>query len=335
MIKKTAAVLLLAATLLCVLPLFGCAKDDGIPDNMFSASLSGEPFIFYVPNDWQDNRDSGISSARFGLDVIASARAYVPEDENETLESFVQKHIEECKKNYETESVESKAAKLGKTASALRVEFDFKATEDAEKTKAVQYFAMNNGEAIMLSFYCKSADFDEYAEVFEQIRKEFVLTERTATENEAVTDKKTPDGMKLASNGLEYVFYIPTAWETDVSDSFSFAYYPEAGKPNVTVTSYLPNGEITAERYFLICEEDYEKSLSGYERLSEEKMKVAGREAIAYTYKTTYGGKDVKIMQTVLVYDTRVYSVTYTANSDRFDAHIDDVRAMLSAFRFR
>jgi hypothetical protein len=63
--------------------------------------------------------------------------------------------------------------------------------------------------------------------------------------------------------------------------------------------------------------------------------KVYDRNAVCFTYKTVYGGKEIKIMQTVFIYNDLAYSITYTAHADRFDAHIDDVNAMLDAFVLR
>ena len=40
-------------------------------------------------------------------------------------------------------------------------------------------------------------------------------------------------------------------------------------------------------------------------------------------------------MQTVTVYGGRIYSLTYTAPSDSFDAHIADVNAIITSFIFR
>ena len=66
MIKKILALILCAVILL---PIFvACDKDDDVPEGMQSVTLAGEPFIFYVPQDWIDNRDSGISAAYYSLE---------------------------------------------------------------------------------------------------------------------------------------------------------------------------------------------------------------------------------------------------------------------------
>jgi hypothetical protein len=196
---------------------------------------------------------------------------------------------------------------------------------------------LHSGDAIVLSFYCESSAFEEYAETFEEIRREFRFGERSLV-NDVETDKKTPEGMKLASESkIEYRFYIPNSWNTALGDGASTAFYAESGRPNVSVSSYplTTDAEIDAKKYFELCEEDYKKQLSGYELIGEEARTVHDRDAISFTYKTLYGSTEIRIMQTVFIYNGSAYSITYTALADRFDAHMDDVVRMLDEFRFR
>lgn len=338
MIKKLICVMLCA--LIC-LPLFsGCGNSDSTPDGMFNATIEGEPFILYVPNDWTDNRESGISSAYFGLNVIVSARYYALEGEGADLASFVEAYIEDCKAEQENFSFTQKEAKLDKKA-AIRVEYDL-AQSSGDDAMIIKYFAEHNGDIVMLSFYCQRSAFEDYAEVFEQIRTEFVLCEKVL-KNDEQTDKHTPEGMKLASGDIQYSFYVPHSWVTNLSDGFSSAYFDESGKPNVNVTVYSPSESVDVDGYFALCESDYKQTLSGYEFISSERVLVSdaskilkdedGYNATSFTYKTVYGESEIRIMQTVFIYGDLVYSITYTAHADRFDAHLDDVKAMLVAFR--
>ena len=331
MIKK---LLTMTVALLACLLVFTACNNDGVPDGMKSVTLEGEPFILYVPENWSDNRSSGISSAHSGLNVIVSARYYTPAGEDVTLDSYVAAYLEDCEKTYEDFSFTRKDASLGKNTPAARIEYDF-STGAQSDTKAVQYIAMQGEDAIMLSFYCNSSSFDSYAEDFEKIRSEFVFTAKSV-KNDSVTDKHTPAGMKIASgDDLNYVFYAPNSWITDLSDEHSYAYYPESGKPNVSVTAYTPSDLMTAEQYFEFCEEDYKKHLSGYELIGSAQRAVAERDAISYTYKTVYGETELRTMQTVFVYNDLLYSITYTAHADRFEEHLDDLEKMLDSFRFR
>ena len=85
-----------------------------------------------------------------------------------------------------------------------------------------------------------------------------------------------------------------------------------------------------------MAEGEYKKTFGDkYEYVGESERTVAERDAVSYTYVVSYGGERVKIMQTVLVYNGVVYSITYSAFEANFDAHTADVNRMLDAFIFR
>jgi hypothetical protein len=141
---------------------------------------------------------------------------------------------------------------------------------------------------------------------------------------------------KASDDDVQYACYVPKSWVTDLSDKLTYAYYPESGKPNITVTCFSPSKDnITPEEYFEQCEIEYKKNLVGYDRFGETSRKVAERNAISYQYKTVYGGSEYKIMQTVLIYNSLAYSITYTAKADAYEAHLADVELILNNFRFR
>ncbi len=145
-----------------------------------------------------------------------------------------------------------------------------------------------------------------------------------------------PDGYQLvACEGDAFRLYVPTTWVCWSEDNVSDAYYPEAGKPNVSVTAYSPDNVMTAEEYAAMCETEYAVALEGYELISKEQSKVAERDAVVMTYRVSYGDTQMRLMQTILVNNDLVYSITYTALDDRFDAHMDDVKAIVDAFTFR
>ena len=81
MIKRAIAIILCVIILLPTLA--ACKKNGDIPDGMYSVTLEGEPFILYVPEQWSDNRDSGISSAYYSIDkhIHAGARYFYCDEE--------------------------------------------------------------------------------------------------------------------------------------------------------------------------------------------------------------------------------------------------------------
>ena len=343
MIKRTVALLvLLTLALFCFA---GCNKDDEVPEGMYSVTLEGEPFILYVPGSWTDNRDSGISSAYISVKnaITTAARYYTVGDMS--LEEYVNDHVAKTRESLAKQNFADKAVNptaLGKDKSAKKYEYTFDriSTENGEDTASnvtvIQYFAKNGNNVIVLSFYGLTEELSgEYLDMFEQIRTEFVFCEGKKVDDVKV-DKKTPEGMKIASfDSAQYVFYVPTEWKCDLTGKLTEAHTAD-NKANVTVTAYALEVEMTAEQYFTSSEKIYQSDISGYERLGEPKArKVGGRDALSYTYKAVYSGVEYKISQTVLYYNSQIYSITYTSTAENFDTHVQALDKMLDAFRFR
>lgn len=331
MYKKIIA---LVVVLVICIGAVGCSNSD-VPEGMHLVSLEGEPFKLYAPQAWTNNTVSGISGAFFaGTDNIAvSARYFSVGDVS--VEDYVRSCIpvySETHKDFEFDG-ELTAAVLG---GADAKEITFTADHEGKEFRFRQLFAKYNGDIILLSFRCPAEQFDTYNPEFNQMIDEFKLCAKGEVKNDYVTDKKTPEGMKIASgDALEYRFYIPESWICDTQSGVSQAYVDESGKPNVTVTAYIPDDTMTPSQYFEECERSYKESLNGYKFIGEEERTVGGRRAVSYTYSVTYGDVEFTIMQTVFVYLERVYSITYTSPTDTFDSHMQDVEYMLDAFRFR
>lgn len=334
MFKKIIA--LTMTLLLLGLSLASCKNRNGVPDGMQEAHLEGEPFCLYVPENWTVNTKSGISSAySYANDkMIVSARYCAVIDPAETLDAYMiacaEGYAETMKDFY---LVSREAALLG-GKDARRMEYTV--TEDGKGYTCTQISTLHEGLFVSLYFYCLTDAKDAAAEVFEEIRAAFVLKALEAPANDEVVDKKTPDGMKIASAKTEaHRLYVPKSWICDSESGKSEAYYPESGKPNVTVTIYVPDTSMSIEDYFASCEARYTESLAGYERVATQDRQVAGRRAMSYTYRASYDGMSFRVMQTVLSDGMAIYSLTYTALDDRFDAHLADVESILGAFAFR
>ena len=340
MIKRFLALFLCAIMLL---PIFAaCDKNGDLPDGMQSVTLSGEPFVLYVPEGWVDNRDSGISSAYYSLEksVMASARYYAcsAEEKEMGLVAYVDKIAAQNASTLNGYAFvsEIKDATLGSNA-ARRYEYTYNYRGDeANKTSVIQYYTFHGDDVVVLSMYVASNYKAEYTEIFESIRHEFLLCEKKVA-NDEVIDEHTPKGMKKASDDdVQYACYVPKSWVTDLNDKLTYAYVDESGKPNVTVTCFSPSTDITTEQYFTECEMEYKKNLNGYLLLGAPSSRVvAERDALSYQYKAVYGDTEYKIMQTVLIYNGLAYSITYTARADAYDAHLADVEQILNSFRFR
>ena len=331
---KRIAIIILAA-ILCVGMLVSCA-DEEVPEGMYKVSLDSEPFILYVPKAWTDNSDSGISGAFFSpLDKITvSARYDALENSDITLEEYVDACINGYNLSLEEYNTESMENTVLCGEDAVRLEYSF--VERDVKFVSLQMITKSDGNMILLSFYCPDEVYENYLEQFEEIIDVFVIRPLPEGEGDDVSDKKTPEGMKIASSDdLEYRFYVPKSWVCSSESGKSQAYFDGDGRPNVTVTSHSPDKEMTAEEYFEACEEEFEDRLEGYEFIGKEERKLDGKSAVSYTYNLTADETVFRIMQTVVTRDGLVYSVTYTAPEESFEDHLEDVEDILDAFDFR
>ena len=344
MIKRIVAIML---SLLMCASFVGCAN-DGAPDGMKDATTEGQPFKLYVPDSWSVNTTSGVSSAYLSSIgyVSVSARYYTPENAEMTLDEYVTERknalaAEFADKSFALVASENtqgnEAVTLGKESNlqdARQIIFTAKIDDVAYTFR--QIITKYKWNFIILSFTVSSDTYDAITEDMEKICEEFVCCDRLEYTGDNATDKKTPEGMKIASSdNLEYRLYVPVdGWTCDSNSGKAEAF--AADKSSVTVTSYSPSTTMTAHEYWSMAEGEYKKSFGDkYEYVGEAERVVAERDAVSYTYVVSYGGERIEIMQTVLVYNGVVYSITYSALEANFDAHTADVSRMLDVFIFR
>lgn len=337
MFKKITAILLALIFCLCAV---GCTETDpDAPEGMKSATVEGEPFVLYVPESWTLNTASGTSGAYYSAveGLFVAARYYTPAEPT-TKEVY----LDECASALGLEYAEAEfllvdnkvAATLG-GKDALRIGYEIE--QNGATLRVSHICAEADGMLISLYLYCPKAELEARSQVLEEIRGAFRIVGKSDIQYEAVTTKDTPDGMKLASNeDIEYRFFVPTSWVCNPKSGANEAYYPESGRPNVTVTSFVPEISMSINEYFLKCESEYKNEFSDYVRTGEGvERKVDGKVAYSYTYTLTAEGRSIKIMQTVFVHDSSFYTITYTALAENFDVHVEDVEKIIGAFRFR
>lgn len=334
------------ALILCVimvLPLIvSCNSNSGVPEGMYSVTLDGEPFVFYVPETWTDNRDSGISSAYYSLSkgIMATAKHFACDQEiiDKGIEAYVAdikaQNAELLKDQKYSLKKEGEDRLSGSLAQKYVYEYDYDGESEYNLTVS-QYYTFHAGNIVVLSLYVMTDYFSEVSDDFSKIKNNFVLCEKKVSDKVETAE----NGMKKASSDdMQYVCYVPKTWETNLDTKITYAYFPESGSPNVTVTCYSPDQDYTVAQFYEVIEHNYKKQ--GYEFVGERKeITVAGRKSISFEYIIKQKKGDVetkyKLMQVLIGYNSLMYSITYTALEDRFDAHLDDVNSIIENFKFR
>jgi hypothetical protein len=150
-----------------------------------------------------------------------------------------------------------------------------------------------------------------------------------------------PDGMQLATTAPEYYFFVPTSWIVNTGSGTSSAYYSmdDMTTVSISVTSYSPTESLDIDGYWDMCEEEYRAEFKNYSFISKENTTVSSangaKNAIAFTYTADFSGKTYKFTQIIFTNGDMFYTMTYTALSDQYDAHLEDLSKMKSEFVLR
>lgn len=153
----------------------------------------------------------------------------------------------------------------------------------------------------------------------------------------ASQDPSVPDKMQLASRAdVAYCLYVPKTWNVNLDSGVSSAFYSSDDPANISVMSYMPEGEsMSIDDYWKFSEETYQTSFDNYTFVSSETTLLGGRKAGKYIFTATVGGVESKLMQIIAAYNQMFYVFTYTASPETFDSHLEEVQNIADHFVFR
>ena len=350
---------ILAAILLCVMLISifsACAEQSDVPDGYQLVACKGDKFRLYVPTQgWAPNTTGGVTSAFFSMNEKSSVAVYVADDAEElSVEEYWNKCNESYKNELDEYSFDGKSEKTvlgGQPAQKYVYTAKITFTENGE-TKTETFKFMNllcryDGEMYMLVYSALEEYYDSHIEDVEGnsdgagIIPYFKFAEPyTGGEDKEYSDKvELHEGMKLISTDEHpYRFYVPENWVTNDRGDISAAYFSESDRSNVSVQFHIVDNDkldTTVEEYFAECEKSYKQIYSSYTLDSAEDIKMDGINAKKYTYTVVSGGIEYKQMQAIVEKGGAFYVLTYTAVTEKFDAHTDDVNKMIEHFDIR
>ena len=148
-------------------------------------------------------------------------------------------------------------------------------------------------------------------------------------------DANAPEGcVEISADGVGYNFYMVSDWTVMEQSGITSAKVSEFDTSNVSVMGFDSADVNSAEEYWSKYSEDFTAGL-GELKYEEEgtDTTLCGLPAKKYIYTVSIGGVDYKFMQIVCyVQNTaiftsqpEVYVFTYTARTDKYDEHIEDV----------
>lgn len=361
MIKKTLrgfSLLLLIGIL--VGSLVACRKDEGeaIPEGMQIANCEGDDFRLYVPTSWNLNNAYGVAGAYYNISVQSTVsvvkypvteemQAALPaggdaEKNAVRIDTYAELY---CKKAIAEQAVgEVSNEDLNLDISLLdgvtARQYHYVAAVKGENLHFLQVICEKGGAFYVFTFTCSDDLYENLLPDVERMLDEFIFADPYNPDDYAreLGEGEAPEGMFLVSNNdVAYRFYAPDSWKANY-DQQIFAAYREDDRSSVSVIPYMPQKEgMSVAEYFSICQNQM-INIGGEDSLvmiSEEETTLGDRNATAYVYTYKISGKTYQYKQVVAVYRSMVYSMTYTATPENFEAHLADVDAMIDAFAFR
>ena len=353
------ALLLLGATVGCSAPL---DDDENPPAQMRCASAPGVMYRLFLPADWSLTVDAGFSGGYYSLDDSATITAvtYPNTDPVRTLTDFWGEVMQPQLNDFFGGDLTEEDEKPVETVLGQSNGEGEEAVNYAVPAVAVRYggilghleyrgmavLASFEEKILVLTYHARADVYDTYLPAMEAAVKNFRWLGKPYVPEDPVhtvdSTAAAPDGMKLASNSdVAYYFYVPDSWSCDTKLPTSAAYLP-ADRSNVTVTVYMPEEDtLTAEQYWEMCLADWrgekaeEAIIRDLEVLSDTTGELDGRPSHTYVFRGKVAGKTYHFSQTVAAYRGMVYTLTYTATEEAFDAHLDDVARMIEHFDFR
>ncbi len=335
--------LLTALLLGSMLP--SCAATTEVPEGYQYATCGGEYFRLFVPTQWTVNTESGISGAFLTssaeIMVTMTQVDFTPDADSDAtvLAQFTEDHLASLAHLEDFKQEKS----FDSTLSGYRAkDITYVATVSDKDLRFRQVLTVVKERCYLFTYTAPADLFDGNLSIVDGILEEITFESFPfeAEDTRKIPDDVTPpEGMKLVSdNEVAYRFYAPKDWIRDVSNGQNLVYVSETDRSNVSMMAYEPKDftTYTVDTYWEECKEAYEAMFEQFEVISEKETTLDGgkRQAKVYEYTYTLGGVTYKTRQTVCMV-SMIYTMTYTALPENFDAHMEDVLKMEEALHFR
>ena len=146
--------------------------------------------------------------------------------------------------------------------------------------------------------------------------------------------------LELNNNAVNYKFYYPDTWQTQMNNGMVCLYVSANDPSNVSVTQFgLGEQFSTLEEYISELPGNFQEQWSSVFGETDfgtpNDIKLGGADAKQYIYEVTINGIDYKYMQVFALYSGSVYTLTYAAQKQLFDTHLNNVNQIIESFEFK
>ena len=351
--KRIIAMIMALITVLGILTMTSCSKNDGAPDGM-QLVRGGEDvgYYFYGPEEWVIANYADISCT-YASKIDMSSMTFVEsvKPEGTVAEYF---ESEKVKFPYEiTVTVNGEDCNFGNTFGAKKYVYSY--TYKEFSYTCMQIF-VTHGERFFIFTYTASnakrndGDLSYYSYYLEKVQatvEAFKITDKTATAPE-VEYVRDADGYKLISDKVLAGFnlYVPDSFKVDHSSAMVSATHPDGSNVNMSRTTYT---QVSSEAYW----EARKKNIEAYaDKVLDESgalvssLKQIGdkptqlylndvRWALAYEYTYVYEGVTYHVYQVHIVQSaTDGYVFTYMAPEEYYQTHLAEIKKVLEKITY-
>ncbi len=345
----------ITALLLCMLMLLSlvaCGNNEGeeVPRGYKIANCEGDDFRLYVPTSWNLNTAYGVAGAYYNFNKRSTVSA-VKYPIDDAMNAAMGENTDRLGWFYENRLLPPLAAsELGGT---LKTEaepspatmgtlnakkFFVSAIVDGATNRFLYVVAESQGAFYVLTYTAESDVYDMLLPEVDTMIQMFALAapyQNLEPIKKIDEDAEAPEGMQLASNkDVAYLFYAPAGWKIDQMQGIFTAVAPD--RSSVSVTPYMPDTAISVKEYAEKIGRDF-SAIGGvtYTKIAESEGTLGEKPAIILEYTLQMEGKTYRYKQIMAAYRGMIYSLTYTAYEENYQAHLEEVDAVLAAFFFR
>lgn len=147
--------------------------------------------------------------------------------------------------------------------------------------------------------------------------------------------REAGDGFEIAGGeNVDYTFEYPSSW-LKTRDDGMIAVKSDSSPVSISVTSFRPTEEIAnANEYFELYRENFETTLGNYSEISDEEVSLDNEKAKKISYTATVMGDTYRFASVICVHNKSVYTITYTASEEDYEAHAPTLAHVIQTFRF-
>ncbi len=350
--KKLFALLLL----ITVLALSACGNTGGgdsttpVPEGM-QVVTEGDGYTFFAPEDWSVDLSTGVPTAYVSA-IDPSNITLVRERTDASPAEYFEASLPTLTATFSEftllDEVTSDNTTLGGRPAIVRA-YSGKLLGTPYTVK--QYIA-RVGEYLYLFTYTAKNEipsgdvtyYARYEEKADAAAAALLFSGTADTPADTAPPTVNGDGLVLISDPAvsRYSLFAPATWTPDLRGATTSATREGA----VLLLSYEIPKEDTIEDYWSTKHTDYASLLTDYDLVEEEctepvsspeevEVWLGGVQAVRRVFTFSRGGITYKCLKLLTVKGIYVYTLTYTATLDAYNAYAADLDAVISAFEFK